>query len=116
MDETLFIQLLELRKYLLQQVDVLTQAGLDINSAVISRIFESASGINKHIESILGLKPFWQNETTLSWALEFIDENETADYSDDTGEHKISNYHELWLHLQDTIRSYAEANEKDGTP
>lgn len=65
MDEDLFVKLLDLRKYLHSQADKLIDVGFDVNSEVVDKFFTASSEIIKHIEKIMGIKPYWQNETTL---------------------------------------------------
>ena len=75
MNEDLFVKLLDLRKYLDDQSDKFIAAGFDINSEFILKFFESMEGIEKHIEKIMNLTPFWNNYTTLSLAIEALDSN-----------------------------------------
>ena len=99
MDEDLFVKLLDLRKYLHSQADKLIDVGFDINSELISKIFESMTGIEKHIDKIMNLKPFWNNYTTLGWALEALDANREFSWSIEDIEYAGKDYHDLWYTL-----------------
>ena len=99
MDEELFVKLLEFRKYLDAQSDKFIAAGLDINSELISIFFESMECIEKHIDKIMNLKPFWNNYTTLSWALEALDAKREFSWSIADIEYSGKDYHDLWYAL-----------------
>ena len=99
MDEDLFVKLLDLRKYLDGQSDKFIAGGFDINSELISKFFESMEGIEKHIDKIMNLKPFWNNYTTLSWALEALDADREFSWSIDDKEYAGKDYHDLWYTL-----------------
>ena len=64
-----------------QTADEFTAAGFDINSELISNFLESMERIEKHIDKVMNLKPFWNNYTTLSWALEALDANREFSWS-----------------------------------
>ena len=104
MDEDLFVKLLELRKYLDAQSDKFIAAGFDINSELISKFFESMEGIEKHIDNIMNLKPFWNNYTTLSWALEALDANREFSWSIEDIEYAGTDYHDLWYTLDCEVK------------
>ena len=99
MNEDLFVKLLDLRKYLDGQSDKFIATGFDINSELVSSFFENIEGIEKHIDKIMNLKPFWNNYTTLSWALEALDANREFSWSIDDKEYAGKDYHALWYTL-----------------
>lgn len=100
MDEDLFVKLLDLRKYLHSQADKLIDVGFDVNSEVVDKFFTASSEIIKHIEKIMGIKPYWQNETTLSWALyEALDDERKFEWSIEDIEYAGKDYHDLWYTL-----------------
>ena len=99
MNEDLFVKLLDLRKYLDGQSDKFIAAGFDINSEFILKFFESMEGIEKHIEKMMNLTPFWNNYTTLSWAIEALDSNREFSWNIDDIEYTGKDYHDLWYTL-----------------
>lgn len=105
MDEELFVKLLDLRKYLHSQADKLIDAGFDVNSEVIDKFFTASSEIITHIEKIMGIKPYWKNETTLSWALyEALDDGRKFEWSIDGVEYAGENYDDLWYALDCEVK------------
>ena len=104
MDEDLFVKLLDLRKYLGGQSDKFIAGGFDINSELISKFFESMEGIEKHIDKIMNLKPFWNNYTILSWALEALDANREFSWSIEDIEYAGTDYHDLWYTLDCEVK------------
>lgn len=103
MDETLFSELLNLRKYLLEQADALIALGFDINSKTINEFFKSGGGIISHIERILGLEKKNCGETTIEWALESLDVGESFVWYVDEKKHQGCSYHDLWVLLQEEV-------------
>ena len=99
MNEDLFVKLLEFRKCLDAQSDKFIAVGFDINSELISKFFESMDGIEKHIDKVMDLKPFWNNYTTLGWALEALDANREFSWSIADIEYSGKDYHDLWYTL-----------------
>ena len=99
MNEDLFVKLLEFRKCLDAQSDKFIAVGFDINSELISNFFESMDGIEKHIDKVMDLKPFWNNYTTLGWALEALDANREFSWSIADIEYSGKDYHDLWYTL-----------------
>ena len=104
MNEDLFVKLLDLRKYLHSQADKLIDVGFDVNSEVVDKFFTASSEIIKHIEKIMGIKPYWQNETTLSWALETLDDERKFEWSIDGVEYAGENYQDLWYVLDCEVK------------
>ena len=104
MNEDLFVKLLDLRKYLADQSDKFIAGGFDINSVLILKFFENMEGIEKHIEKIMNLPPFWNNYTTLSWALEALDSNREFSWNIDDIEYAGKNYHDLWYTLDCEVK------------
>ena len=102
-DEALFSELLNLRKYLLEQADALIAIGFDINSNTVNEIFKSCGGIISHIERILGLKKNTCGETTIEWALESLDAGKPFVWYVDEKKHQGNSFHDLWILLQEEI-------------
>ena len=99
MNEDLFVKLLDLRKFLDSQSDQFITAGFDINSEFITKIFESMTGIEKHIEAIMNLRPVGNKYTTLSWALEALDANREFTWSINDIEYSGNSFNDLWYTL-----------------
>ena len=103
LDEALFTELLNLRKYLLEQADALIAIGFDINSDTVNKFFKSCGGIISHIERILGLKTNTCEETTIEWALESLDAGKPFIWYIDKKKHHGNSYYDLWILLQEEV-------------
>ena len=86
-------------------VQAAIDAGFDVHSEVIGKFFDASSDIIKHIEKIMGIMSYWQNETTLSWALyEALDDGRKFEWSIDEVEYAGENYNDLWYALDCEVK------------
>lgn len=101
MNKEQFLFLLGIRAELLKEADVWIDFGIDIDSKRTAALWKICDQIVKQCEKELELPVSEYHNTTLSWALEHLDEGETFDWTKNGVKHSGKNFEDLWNLIQE---------------
>lgn len=104
MNKEMFLFLLGIRAELKKETDVWIDFGIDINSKRTEALWKIREQIVKQCEKELKLPVSEYQYTTLSWALEHLDEGETFDWTKNGVKHSGKNFEDLWNLIQEERR------------
>lgn len=111
MNKEMFLFLLGIRAELKKETDVWIDFGIDINSKRTEALWKIREQIVKQCEKELKLPVSEYQYTTLSWALEHLDEGETFDWTKNGVKRSGKNFEDLWNLIQEEMN---EAEEQEG--
>lgn len=101
MNKKMFLFLLGIRAELQKEADIWIDFGIDINSKRTEALWKIREQIVKQCEKELKLPVSEYQYTTLSWALEHLDEGETFDWTKNGVKHSGKNFEDLWNLIQE---------------
>ena len=101
MNKEMFLFLLDIRAELLKEADAWIAFGIGINSKRTAALWKICDQIVKQCEKKLKLPVSEYQDTTLSWALEHLDEGETFDWTKNGVKHSGKNFEDLWNLIQE---------------
>lgn len=101
MNKEMFLFLLGIRAELLKEADAWIDFGIDVDSKRTAALWKICDQIVKQCEKELELPVFQFNLTTLSWALESLDEGETFDWTKNSVKRSGKNFEDLWNLIQE---------------
>lgn len=101
MNKEMFLFLLGIRAELQKEADVWIEFGIGINSKRTEALWKIREQIVKQCEKELKLPVSEYRYTTLSWALEHLDEGETFDWTENGVKHSGKNFEDLWNLIQE---------------
>ena len=104
MNKEMFLFLLGIRAELLKEADAWIEFGIDINSRRTAALWKICDQIVKQCEKGLKLPVIEYQYTTLSWALEHLDEGETFDWTENGIKRSGKTFEELWNLIQEERR------------
>lgn len=110
MNKEQFLFLLDIRAELLKEARIWLEFGIDINSKRPAALWKICDQIVKQCEKDLKLPEFDYHYTTLSWALEHLDEGETFDWTENGIKRSGKNFEDLWNLIQEEMN---EAEEQE---
>ena len=96
-----FLFLLGIRAELKKETDVWIDFGIDINSKRTEALWKIREQIVKQCEKELKLPVFQFNLTTLSWALESLDEGKAFEWTENGVKRSGKNFEDLWNLIQE---------------
>ena len=96
MNKEMFLFLLGIRAELKKETDVWIDFGIDINSKRTAALWKICDQIVKQCEKELELPVFQFNLTTLSWALESLDEGKAFEWTENGIKRSGKNFEDLW--------------------
>ena len=96
MNKEMFLFLLGIRAELKKETDVWIDFGIDINSKRTEALWKIREQIVKQCEKELELPVFQFNLTTLSWALESLDEGKAFEWTENGIKRSGKNFEDLW--------------------
>lgn len=111
MNKEMFLFLLGIRAELLKEADAWIAFGIGINSKQTAALWKICDQIVKQCEKELELPVFAHNLTTLSWALEAIDEGKAFEWTENGIKRSGKNFADLWNLIQEEMN---EAEEQEG--
>lgn len=101
MNKEMFLFLLGIRAELKKETDVWIEFGIDIDSKRTAALWNICARIVEQCEKELELPVSEYQYTTLSWALEYLDEGETFDWTENGVKHSGKNFEDLWNLIQE---------------
>ena len=101
MNKGMFLFLLGIRAELQKEANVWIDFGIDVDSKRTAALWKICDQIVKQCEKELKLPVFAHNLTTLSWALEHLDEGETFDWTENGVKRSGKNFEDLWNLIQE---------------
>lgn len=101
MNKGMFLFLLGIRAELKKETDVWIDFGIDINSKRTEALWKIRDQIVKQCEKELELPVFQFNLTTLSWALEALDEGKAFEWAENGVKRSGKNFEDLWNLIQE---------------
>lgn len=101
MNKGMFLFLLGIRAELKKEADVWIDFGIDIDSKRTEALWKIREQIVKQCEKELELPVFQFNLTTLSWALESLDEGKAFEWTENGIKHSGKNFEDLWNLIQE---------------
>lgn len=101
MNKEMFLFLLGIRAELLKEASTWLNFGIDINSKRTAALWKICDQIVKQCEKELKLPAFEYQYTTLSWALEHLDEGEAFKWTQDGVKRSGKNFEDLWNLIQE---------------
>ena len=101
MNKKMFLFLLGIRAELQKETDVWIDFGIDINSKRTEALWKIREQIVKQCEKELELPVFQFNLTTLSWALESLDEGKAFEWTENGVKRSGKNFEDLWDLIQE---------------
>lgn len=96
-----FLFLLGIRAELKKEADIWIAFGIGINSKRTAALWKICDLIVKQCEKKLELPVSECQYTTLSWALEYLDEGETFDWTKNGVKRSGKNFEDLWNLIQE---------------
>lgn len=111
MNKGMFLFLLGIRAELKKEADVWIAFGIDVDSKRTEALWKICDQIVKQCEKELELPVFAHNLTTLSWALEAIDEGKAFEWTENGIKRSGKNFEDLWNLIQEEKN---EAEEQEG--
>lgn len=91
-----FLFLLGIRAELMKEADAWIAFGIDINSKRTEALWIICEQIVEQCEKELELPVFQYDLTTLSWALESLDEGRTFNWTENGVKHSGKDFEDLW--------------------
>lgn len=104
MNKEMFLFLLGIRAELLKEADAWIAFGIDIDSKRTEALWKICEQIVKQCEKELKLPVFQFSLTTLSWALESLDEGKVFEWTENGVERSGKNFEDLWNLIQEERR------------
>ena len=101
MNKEMFLFLLGIRAELLKEADAWIAFGIGINSKRTAALWKICDQSVKQCEKELELPVFQFNLTTLSWALEALDEGKAFEWTENGVKHSGKNFDDLWNLIQE---------------
>lgn len=101
MNKKMFLFLLGIRAELLKEADAWIAFGIGINSKRTAALWKICDQIVKQCEKELELPAFRFNLTTLSWALESLDEGKAFEWTENGVKRSGKNLEDLWNLIQE---------------
>lgn len=101
MNKEMFLFLLGIRAELLKEADAWIAFGIGINSKRTAALWKICARIVEQCEKELKLPVSEYQDTTLSWALEHLNEGETFDWTQNGVKHSGKNFEDLWNLIQE---------------
>lgn len=101
MNKEMFLFLLGIRAELKKETDVWIDFGIDINSKRTAALWKICDQIVKQCEKELELPVFQFNLTTLSWALESLDEGKAFEWTENGIKRSGKTFEDLWNLIQE---------------
>lgn len=101
MNKEMFLFLLGIRAELLKEADAWIAFGIGINSKRTAALWKICDQIVKQCEKELELPAFRFNLTTLSWALESLDEGKAFEWTENGVKRSGKNLEDLWNLIQE---------------
>lgn len=101
MNKGMFLFLLGIRAELLKEADAWIAFGIGINSKRTAALWNICEQIVKQCERELELPVFQFNLTTLSWALESLDEGKAFEWTENGIKRSGKNFEDLWDLIQE---------------
>lgn len=96
MNKGMFLFLLGIRAELKKETDVWIDFGIDVDSKRTAALWKICDLIVKQCEKELELPVFQFNLTTLSWALESLDEGKAFEWTENGIKRSGKNFEDLW--------------------
>lgn len=103
MNKEMFLFLLGIRAELKKEADVWIAFGIDVDSKRTEALWKICDQIVKQCEKELELPVFRFNLTTLSWALEALDEGKAFEWTENGVKHSGKNFEDLWNLIQEEM-------------
>jgi hypothetical protein len=104
MNKGMFLFLLGIRAELQKEADAWIEFGIDINSRRTAALWKICDQIVKQCEKELELPVFQFNLTTLSWALESLDEGKAFEWTENGIKRSGKTFKDLWNLIQEERR------------
>ena len=101
MNKEMFLFLLGIRAELKKEADVWIAFGIDVDSKRTEALWKICDQIVKQCEKELELPVLRFNLTTLSWALETLDEGKAFEWTENGVKHSGKNFEDLWNLIQE---------------
>lgn len=101
MNKEQFLFLLGIRAELLKEADIWIEFGIGVDSKRTAVLWKICDQIVKQCEKELKFPVSECQYTTLSWALEYLDEGETFDWTKNGVKHSGKNFEDLWNLIQE---------------
>ena len=101
MNQGMFLFLLCIRAELRKEADVWIEFGIDIDSKRTAALWKICARIVEQCEKELELPVFQFNLTTLSWALEALDEGKAFEWAENGVKRSGKNFEDLWDLIQE---------------
>lgn len=101
MNKKMFLFLLGIRAELLKEANAWITFGIDINSKRTAALWKICDQIVKQCEKELKLTEYEYHYTTLSWALECLNDGETFEWTQDGVKRSGKNFEDLWNLIQE---------------
>ena len=101
MNKKMFLFLLGIRAELRKEADVWIDFGIDVDSKRTAALWKICDQIVKQCEKELELPVFQFNLTTLSWALESLDEGKAFEWTENGIKRSGKNFEDLWNLIQE---------------
>lgn len=101
MNKEMFLFLLDIRAELLKEARIWLEFGIDINSKRTAALWKICDQIVKQCEKELNLSESEYHYTTLSWALEYLNDEETFDWTKNGVKRSGKNFEDLWNLIQE---------------
>lgn len=101
MNKGMFLFLLDIRAELLKEAKIWLDFGIDINSKRTAALWKICDQIVKQCEKELKLPAFDYHYTTLSWALEHLDEGEAFEWTQNGVKRSGKSFEDLWNLIQE---------------
>lgn len=101
MNKEQFLFLLGIRAELQKEADAWIAFGIDIDSKRTAALWKICARIVEQCEKELELPVFQFNLTTLSWALEALDEGKAFEWAENGVKRSGKNFEDLWNLIQE---------------
>ena len=101
MNKEQFFFLLGIRAELLKEANAWIAFGIDINSKRTAALWKICKQIVEQCEKELKLPVSEYQYTTLSWALEYLDEGKAFEWTENGVKHSGKNFEDLWNLIQE---------------